>query len=261
MQTKFDPKQTCVIIDFDKTITLGKVNGVSVPSIISILRSENHLSAEYTAAAYALEAKYRQIEMDQSLPFETRYIAMERWWSEHLDLLIKSGLDLGHIKEASESKQIVIREGFAQLVDFAFENNIPMIIFSASGIGFEPIELVLKKDNLLRENIVIISNRFVWDENGNAISRVMPTIHSLAKTGTMLKTTQAWPKIADKKFAVVVGDALHDLRMSEGINFERVISFGVLNEVTLESLELYQSKFSHVIQEGESLEKILEVFA
>jgi hypothetical protein len=92
----------------------------------------------------------------------------------------------------------------------------------------------------------------------------MPTIHSLAKTGTMLKSTEAWEKIKDKKFAVVVGDAIHDLSMSGGIDFEKVISFGVLNEVTPESLVLYQSRFTHVIlgDEGhnQSLAKVLEVF-
>jgi HAD superfamily hydrolase (TIGR01544 family) len=189
---------------------------------------------------------------------------MESWWTEHLDLLIKSGLNLNHIKQASESKQIVIRPGFAELVKYTSENSIPVIIFSASGIGFESIEFTLKRDGLLASNITIISNRFIWDENGIATGRMMPTIHSLAKTGAMLKSTEAWEKIKDKKFAVVVGDALHDLQMSEGIDFEKVISFGVLNEVTPESMALYQEKFTHVIlgdeENNESLVKILEVF-
>lgn len=258
---KLDPKQTCVIIDFDKTTTLGKVDGLIVPSIISILRSEDHLSSKYSELSKALHAKYHPIEMNSSIPFETRYKAMESWWTEHLDLLIKSGLNLSHIKQASESKQIVIRSGFAELVKYASENDIPLVIFSASGIGFESIEFTLKRDGLLTSNITIISNRFIWDENGNAVSRVMPTIHSLAKTGAMLKSTEAWGKISEKKFVIVVGDALHDVTMSDGIDFEQVISFGVLNEVTPESLALYRSKFTHVIQDGESLTKVLEFFA
>lgn len=264
MQTKLDPKQTCIIIDFDKTITLGKVNGVNVPSIISILRSEDHLSLEYSELAKALHAKYQPTEADHSLPFETRYKVMESWWTEHLDLLIKSGLNLNHIKQASESKQIVIRDGFAELLKYTSKNNIPLVIFSASGIGFESIEFTLKRDGLLASNITVISNRFIWNENGVAVNRVLPTIHSLAKTGDMLKSTEAWNKIKAKKYCVVVGDAIHDLSMSEGIDFEQVISFGVLNEVTPESLNLYQSKFTHVIlgdeENNQSLAKVLEVF-
>ncbi len=261
MQTKFDPKQTCIIIDFDRTITLGKVNGISVPSIISILRSENHLSDEYTKAAYALEAKYKPVETDHNLPFEMRYKAMESWWAEHMHLLIESGLTLDHVKLASKSKQIVIRSGFAELAKFTFENNIPMIIFSASGIGYEPIEFVLEREGLNSDNIAVISNRFIWDEQGVASSRVLPTVHSLSKTGTMLKSTEAWGKIKDKKYAIVVGDALHDSQMSEGIDFEQVISFGVLNEVTPENLVLYQKSFTHVIRDGESLGQVLQIFA
>ncbi len=261
---KLDSAQTCIIIDFDKTITLGKVGGVNVPSIISILRSEDHLSPEYSELAKALHAKYQPIEADHSLPFETRYKVMESWWTEHLDLLIKSGLTLNHVKLASESKQIVIRSGFAELVKYTSENNIPLVIFSASGIGFESIEFTLKRDDLLTSNITIISNRFIWDENGIAANRVLPTIHSLAKTGIILKNTEAWNKIKDKKCCVVVGDAIHDLSMSEGIDFEKVISFGVLNEVTLENVALYESKFTHVIlgdeKNNQSLIKVLEVF-
>ena len=264
MQTKLDPKQTCILIDFDKTITLGKVKGVGVPSIISILRSENHLSERYSKAAYALEAKYKPIEADHNLSFEMRYKAMESWWDEHLDLLIESGLNFEHIKRAAQSKQIVIRNGFTKIVDFANKNNIPVIIFSASGIGYEPIDLVLKRENIMSDNITIISNRFIWNKDGKAMERVLPTVHSLSKTGSMLKNTEAWSKIRDKKFCVLVGDALHDLRMSEGIDFEKVISFGVLNDIDEKNLDLYHNHFDYVIKgdekNNESLSKILEIF-
>lgn len=94
-----------------------------------------------------------------------------------------------------------------------------MIIFSASGIGYEPIELVLKRDSLMYNNIKIVSNRFIWDSDGNATGRGLPLVHSLSKTGDMLKNTYAWEMIKDKKSCILIGDALHDLSMSDGTSF------------------------------------------
>ncbi len=255
------PKESCIIIDFDKTITLGKVNGVSVPSIISILISGGHISPDYAAAAQALFDKYHPIEIDTTVSDEDKKLAMLEWWTVHFELLLKSGLTLDHVKAAAQSPIIQIRKGFREFLGYGVENNIPMIVFSASGLGYEAIKFVFERESIDNKNIVVVSNQFVWDGNGNAIDRLKPTITSLSKDGELLKTTKAWELIKNKTTALVVGDALHDVRMSDGIDFKTVYAVGVINDQSEESITRYRSVFDDVILDEESLADLIQLFA
>jgi HAD superfamily hydrolase (TIGR01544 family) len=254
------PKESCIIIDFDKTVTLGKVNGVSVPSIISILISGGHISPDYAAAAQALFDKYHPIEIDTSVSDEDKKLAMLEWWTLHFDLLLKSGLTLDHVRAASQSSAIQIRKGFTELLECTRVNNIPMIVFSASGLGYEAIKFVFEREGIHSENLMIVSNQFIWDENGNATGRVMPTITSLSKDGYLLKTTKAWDLIKDKTTALVVGDGLHDVHMSDGIDFERVYAVGVVNDPSEENVAKYRSVFDDVLLDFEPFDDLTLLF-
>lgn len=251
-------ENSCIIIDFDGTITKKNVMGEVVPSIISTLRSEGHLGHAYSEAAYALEAKYRPMEIDEDLSFAEKFTAMNEWWEKHLDLLLSSGLHIDHLKLAANSEKMTLREGAREVFNFANENNIPVIIFSASGIGFEPIKFFLEKENLLTGNIIIVSNQFIWNEDGLATGRVEPLIHSLNKNVAMLKMGISYNTVKDKKFALVVGDNMHDAKMAEGIDFEKIITYGVVNEVNDKNKESFQKSFDKIILDGESLEVIVK---
>ena len=119
----------------------------------------------------------------------------------------------------------------------------------------------MEKEELDFENVVIISNQFVFDENGLAISRNEPVVHSLAKTGTFLMTTKAKDAIADRKEVLVIGDSLHDITMSEGAGFEKVVSVGIANDVSEDNVKKYESTFDMVLKDGESLKKAMQVFS
>ncbi len=250
-------KDTFIIIDFDGTMVKRKVNGEVVPSIISILRSEGHLSEEYTKRAYELEAKYRPIEDSHILSYEDKYEAMEEWWDKHLDLLIKSGLHLNHIKQAASSKKLVLREGVRQLFEFCKINNVPVIIFSASGIGYEPIKLYLEREDIMSSKVHIVSNRFVWSEDGLAVSRVEPVIHSINKRGESIIKSESYEFVKGKKKCIVIGDNVHDAKMAEGLNVDEVITYGIVNDPSEINLAKYGEAFNKIILDGESLELVI----
>ncbi len=57
-----------VLADFDRTLTKAIIKGKKMPSIISILRDNNYLTAEYAREARKLFAKYHPIEIDPADP-------------------------------------------------------------------------------------------------------------------------------------------------------------------------------------------------
>ena len=83
-----------VISDFDRTLTKEFVNGKRIPSIISILREERHLTEDYPEKAQGLFDKYHPIERDPKKSVEEKKKTLHKWWMEHFDLLIKSGLNV-----------------------------------------------------------------------------------------------------------------------------------------------------------------------
>jgi 5'-nucleotidase len=79
------------------------------------------------------------------------------------------------------------------------KNNIPLVIFSASGLGYESIYYTFEKIHRLYDNIDIISNVFIWNEEGKAISVREPVIHSFNKDETVIKNFPIYEDIKDRK--------------------------------------------------------------
>ena len=150
------------VADFDRTITKQYLkNGDFVSSLISILRDEKYLSKNYADNAHKLFEHYHSIEMNQKIPEKDKQKAMEEWWEKHFKLLIKSKLNKKDIEKSSKSKRIVIRDKIFETINLLNQNNVPFLIFSSSGLGDESIEQTMIHHNFLRDNIDIISNRFV----------------------------------------------------------------------------------------------------
>lgn len=146
-----------MITDFDRTLTTHRVDGEERPSLISVLRSQNILSDEYTQAAYTLFDHFHPIEIDSSKSIHERSEQMETWWKAHLDLLtgnmtydrlceltgvtladshdnhhISVSLRQEHIIQAINSGIIRLRSGIGKFLSFSERNHIPFVIFSAN---------------------------------------------------------------------------------------------------------------------------------
>lgn len=244
-----------ILTDFDRTLVKAFVNGQSVPSLISILRDGHYLTPDYAPKAHALFNKYRAIELDYKIPQAEKKKAMEQWWTEHFNLIIKSGLTEKEVGLAMQSPLIQFREGFSRLADFLNEKNIPLVIMSSSGLGIEAIKLCLDRAGKLFGNVCIISNAFIWDENGQAIGVKQPIIHSLNKNETSLKNfPEIFAKIENRKNVILLGDNAEDTAMIEGFAYENLLKIGFLNERIGENLEHYQSVFDAIISNDGSLD-------
>lgn len=103
------------------------------------------------------------------------------------------------------------------------DKNIPLVIFSASGLGYESIYYTFEKIHKLYDNIDIISNAFIRDEHGKAIGIREPVIHSFNKDETVLKDFPVYEEIKDRKNILLLGDSLGDVGMANGIDYDNIL--------------------------------------
>jgi 5'-nucleotidase len=236
-----------VLTDFDRTLTKAYVNGVKVPAIISRLRDGGYISKDYSEKAGALANYYHPIELDQKISLEEKKKKMYEWWTKHFDLLIKSGLNKKHIETIVNEGVVKFREGAKDFLEILNKKNIPLVIISSSGLGYESVEMFLEKNNCMYDNIHIISNSFKWDKDGNAIKVNEPIIHVFNKDEQSIKNYLVYNLIKDRKNIILLGDSLGDLGMITGSDYNHLIKVGFLNENVEENLELYGKNFDIVL--------------
>ena len=251
-------KKLHILSDFERTLTYAFVEGERVPSLISVLRSSSeYLGDGYVQKAQALSEKYHPIEIDSKIPVEEKKKAMEEWWLSHFDLLIKTGLNKKHLKMVAESGKMKLREGIGDLFDLLKKHEIPLVIMSASGLGGDVISMFLEKEDKLSSNIYIISNSFLWDEQGNAIGVKKPIINSLNKDETVVRDFPLiYEKVKGRRNVLLLGDNLEDVEMIKGFDYDNLIKIGFLNEAVNENLEPYKKTYDILILNDSSVEYI-----
>ncbi len=248
-----------VLADFEKTLTSASREGNPTSSLIGILSEEKCLTPDYAREADILFRKYLPIERDPKIPVEEKKQAMEEWWRIHFELLIKTGITKDHLRKVAQSKRIRLREGCGEFLDLLNQYHIPLVILSASGLGNDVIPMLLEQEGKLYGNIHIISNAFIWDENGKANGVKQPVIHSLNKDETVLRELPFYHEIAARKNVLLLGDNLHDIDMARGFPYKHLVKIGFLNEGVKENLEYYQQEYDVVILNDGSMEYVNEL--
>lgn len=252
-----------VVADFDGTLTqYFDHNGKSRPSIISLLYNEWILDDDYSKQAQALFDHYVQIEHDTTLSLEVRQQAMEDRRTAHKELLMKKWLNYHHLEQITKMDRIVMRSGTDILLKKLYEQDIPLIIFSASGVGVDSIWLLLKHRWLGFPNISIVSNKIYRDEHGTMIGYSKPVIHSLNKTESVIRDNAEYKNIQeqvkDRIHAIVIGDGLHDAKMVDKKLWRTILSIWLCNDKVDERIEKYSSAFDVMITHDEGFENMIE---
>ncbi|XP_010509161.1 PREDICTED: 7-methylguanosine phosphate-specific 5'-nucleotidase A-like [Camelina sativa] len=252
-----DPSKFQVIADFDATLTRYRVNGLRGQTSHGLLQQGN---AYYDAKRQALYDHYHPLEISPVIPVDEKTKLMEEWWSKTHELLIEGGLTYEAIKKSVADSSIAFREGVTELFEFLEKKEIPVLIFSA-GLA-DVIEEVLRQ-NLHRtfKNVKIVSNRMVFNDDGQLVSFKGKLIHVLNKNEHALDmaaplhdrlgvdTAEEDEENANMKKrtnVLLMGDHLGDLRMSDGLNYDTRISIGFLNDNIEKSLESYREAFDLV---------------
>lgn len=237
-----------VITDFDRTLTKSYVNKNKSSSLISFIYNGHYLSSNYSKKANKLYNYYRPIEINPNIPLEEKIEKMNEWWREHSDLLIKSGMNNGVIKDIVKKNSLHFRKGVLEFFNYLHKYKIPIVIMSA-GPG-QLIEGFLRKYEILYNNVHIIANYFIFDKNGMAIGRREPPIHTFNKKEINIKeieSPQAYKNLLKRKNVLLLGDTIGDIDMIEGFPYENVMKIGFLNENIDAQLKHYKSVYDAVI--------------
>ena len=240
-----DKDKVHIIADFDRTLTFGALDGKRNPSLIALIRDGKYLTKDYPNRAQALYDHYRPIEIDPELSVKEKSAKMDEWWRKHFDLLAECGMNKKVIEDIVLKNKAQFREGVLDFLDSLNEKNIPLIIMSA-GPG-QLIEEFLKKENRLYPNIQVIANHFIFNEKGVAIGRRDPPIHTFNKKEFVVKELPIYDELLSRKNVILLGDAIGDIGMIGGFDYENIIKIGFLNEKIEESIEEYKKNYDVVI--------------
>ena len=259
-----------IVIDFDCTLTKGYNKDGSRVSVISILRNNDFISFDYQEKAKALFVKYHPIEIDPNISFEDKKDAMRKWWTEHFDLLAKSGVDKKLIEEISKREDLIcLRDGFDDFFNFQKEYNIPTLIFSSAGVG-DVIKLHLEYIDRLNKDIHIITNFWDYNDDGKFVGIKGKVIHGMNKGVDILRGSVFYEKYKNKKNIILLGDSMSDLNMVEGFNYENIITIGFFNQSNTNGFvkdqksfddmrDKYYDKFDIVIEGDGDMSKVNEL--
>ncbi len=241
-----------VITDFDGTLSEKLVNGQKVPGLISVLMSEPGIDKNCLVEYEELFNKYHPYEQDINLTLDQKQGFMLKWWVEVYSVLKKYKVTEKMIMASCDSPLVQLRSGVKQFFDYCNNLCIPIIIFSANGIGYNTIEYILKKNDISLTNVRICANILHFDANGQYASTKLPIIHSANKIGeTLIKNDFVAPD-QDQTDCVLIGDNIDDLKMSEGINFNNVIRVGFGDHASVE----FTQNFDYVLPIDAGFEEI-----
>lgn len=246
-----------IISDFDRTLTKCCIEGKRTPSTPALVREGRYLSKEYVKKAFELHDIYRPFEILTKISEQKKNEKMIEWWTLHFKLLVDSGFNRKVINDIIAKKKMQMRQGSDEFFKLLSENKIPLLIFSA-GMG-DIIKEYLEYEDMMKDNVFLISNFFTFDEYGKANGYRVPLIHSLNKNEVAIKDTEYYYKVKNRKNVILLGDLLEDIQMSEGIEHDCIIRIGFLNENVEESIEAFSEKFDIVILNDITMDYVNEL--
>lgn len=254
-----------VLSDFDKTLTkaFSSSNDWKVrPSLISVLRSEWYLWEEYSKKAYELYDFYHPIEIDPNIDIEKKKQEMTTWWLKHLDLLVTSKLHKTDVEKVIYSWLVEFRDWVNDFLLSLSKNNIPLVIISANWLWTDSIKMYFEKENLLTQNIAIISNSFKWDKNWNAIWHDTRVIHVFNKDETVLSDfPEIHNVIKNRNNVILLWDSLWDPHMVTWFDYDNLLKIWFLNEKRDELIEEYKKNYDVVITDDGDFSIVNEIIS
>lgn len=250
-----DSKKTIVVADFDGTFTKKEINGRKSSALMTILRDEKHLTKEGQKANDDLFNHYYPIETDPYIDEKTKMVLMQEWWEKSFLVMKKAGVTKEILLEVCRSPLLQWRDQLLDFLKLLHKKNIPLIIFSAGGFGKLAIQYLLEKENVLTDNIKILSNKVTFDENGCLLETVQPIIHIANKTGDLLIKNNLLDATPKQSQCLLIGDGLDDAKMVRGINFD----FTYKVAFSSENLKHFQENFDLVLPVDGSYEQIINL--
>ncbi|XP_051169263.1 7-methylguanosine phosphate-specific 5'-nucleotidase-like [Leptopilina boulardi] len=249
------PEKLQVVTDFDLTLTKQHVDGKAHLSSFGIFAKCKQLPPKYEEMDVRTHKKYRQIEIDPHIPIEEKIRAMEEWMEISEEYLKGYEFDPSELEQVAEKYGTDLREGTKNLMDKLSSARIPVLVFSA-GLG-DVVEAILRHNNVLLENVEIISN-FLKYTDKKLDGFKGKKIHVFNKNETVLDKEHL-KRLENRKNIILMGDSVGDTTMCNGIkDVENVFKIGFLyhenNEIVEKSLKDYMDVFDVVLIDDQTMD-------
>ena len=110
------------------------------------------------------------------------------------------------------------------------EFRVPILVFSA-GVG-DVIDEALRHNNLVQDNVKVISNYMNYNEEGKLVEFTGQLIHMYNKNESAVPHSGAYfQDLSHRHNVILLGDSLGDLQMSQGVESpSAVLTIGFLND-------------------------------
>lgn len=242
LKEKINKDNICVFMDYDKTITSSDSEDSWATSA-----NKKAMGQEIANELNKLYEKYGPIELDYTIDMKEKEKYMLEWYTKSMNLYYTYHLTKEKLKNCVSNSYLKLRKGAKDFLSKLYENQIPIIIFSA-GIG-NVIEQFLQKENCYYNNITIIGNFIKFNENGNMIKFSDNIIHTLNKNIDKINDLKLKGIVETKKYRIVIGDLIEDINMMGEYPESKSLKIGFLNKNIEENLEVYKKNFDIVLTE------------
>ncbi len=245
-QTKNE--QLCVVSDWDRTLTKARTEDGQDATSYSAIAHGAYLGEAYRVEMDRLYARYRPIEISQTISHREKQKAMRDWWMAALAMMQKYGLTEEVIEDIAIRDFMRLRDGSIDLFKILADREIPLLILSA-GIG-NVIAKYLKVRALLTSNVAITANKLIFDTHGAVAGFCEPVIHSFNK---------ARHASVPRSCVLLIGDTIEDAQMVNDTQANCIIRVGFLNESVEENSATYLRAYDVVICNDASMVPVIEL--
>ncbi|KAJ3017367.1 5'-nucleotidase, cytosolic III [Thoreauomyces humboldtii] len=233
-----------IISDFDMTISKFWVNGERNIGSHRVLALSSRVPEGFAIKTHEIYKKYYPMEISQTLSHPEKVQAMVEWWSTAHEMILELNLKKEELNEMANEVDVEMRGGVSTLVNECEALEIPLLVFSA-GLG-DVIEAVMRKQNLLRPNVHIVSNLLHFGKDGVADGFQGPIIHTFNKQEAVVGGVYG-EAMKGRANVILMGDSLGDLRMGQGLKHDTQLTIGFLNHDKELLIEQYSEAFDIVV--------------
>jgi len=241
-------EELCVVSDWDRTLTKARTEDGQDATSYSVIAHGAYLGEAYRVEMDRLYARYRPIEISQTISHRKKQKAMRDWWAAALAMMQKYGLTENIIEDIAIRDFMRLRDGSIDLFKILSDREIPLSILSA-GIG-NVISKFLKVRSLLTSNVTITANKLIFDTHGSVAGFCEPVIHSFNK---------ARHASTPRRYVLLLGDTIEDAQMVNDADADSVIRVGFLNEAVEENRATYLRAYDIVICNDASMAPVIEL--
>ena len=245
-QTKNE--QLCVVSDWDRTLTKARTEDGQDATSYSAIAHGAYLGEAYRVEMDRLYARYRPIEISQTISHRKKQKAMRDWWAAALAMMQKYGLTEDIIEDIAAREFMRLRDSATDFFNILADRDIPLLILSA-GIG-NVISKFLKVRALLTSNVTVTANKLIFDTQGVVAGFCEPVIHSFNK---------ARHASNPQGCVLLLGDTIEDAQMVTDADADCVIRMGFLNEAVEENRAAYLRAYDIVICNDASMKPVIKL--